>query len=341
MKSPRPCGSKARVPPEPRGKDGAWAIPRFVLGPVLAGWLLVSVLIPAVGDETTAFRVGFSKSTFQDVNENDASAAIRIWSQTIASERQIAMESKPLVLRGADEIRSALTNKLVDCVNMTALDYCEVRDHVLMENLVVAVRAERFTEEYVLLVQREAGIERIADLRGRHLSLVSSQRTSMAKPWLDTLVVPECHSSADAHFGSIKEMPGLTKVVLSVFFGPTDACVVTRAGFETMLELNPTIGRKLKILATSPSLVTTLFAFRADYNSPVRAQVLKEIAELHTRPAGLQILNLFQCDRLEERPFSVLEGTIELWTASRRLGSAEAAGVASHFPAVKIVDGIE
>ena len=79
-----------------------------------------------------------------------------------------------------------------------------------------------------------------------------------------------------------------------------------------MFELNPQIGRRIKVLAASPPVVPVLFCFRADYMSPVRHQIMNELSHWHLSPAGRQILMLFQIDSLAEQPIGCLDSALEL-----------------------------
>ena len=83
--------------------------------------------------------------------------------------------------------------------------------------------------------------------------------------------------------------------------------MVTRRGFETLAELNPQVGKDLRVLATSPEVVATVFCFRADYDSPVMDKLIAGLRELHLSAAGRQVLTVFQSDRLEEVPPSALD----------------------------------
>jgi hypothetical protein len=69
-------------------------------------------------------------------------------------------------------------------------------------------------------------------------------------------------------------------------------------------------------------MVPSGFAFRSDYASPYRAQMLVEIERLADSPVGQQILMLLQTDRIEEQPVSCLAGAFELLATHQRLTSA-------------------
>jgi hypothetical protein len=233
---------------------------RPVLRLTLLGLCLVLPPSRTIGEDLPAFRIGFSAASFADVNQNDASAAVKVWARNLASERHIAADPQPRILKNLDTVRSALTNRLVDAINLTSHEYFHLRDVVALDNFVIPVKAGSFTEEYLLLVHRESDITTPADLKGRTLSLLKSPRTALAHAWLDVLLAEHDLPQIEELFESFTEAPGLTKVVLSVFFRRTDACVVTR-----------------------------------------------------------KILNLFQCDRLEERPISVLDSTVALLANHLRL----------------------
>jgi phosphonate transport system substrate-binding protein len=172
--------------------------------------------------------------------------------------------------------------------------------------------AGKITVQYILLVRQDSKIESLADLRGRTLTFHRNPRLSLAQMWLDMLLAQEGYPSCSAFAGTIKQSSKLSDVVLPVFFHATDACVVTRSGFDTMVELNPQVGRQLKVIATSMELVPFVLAFRADYESSFKDQLLAAFRDLHRTPAGLQILNIFHGDKLEDLPASGMNSALEL-----------------------------
>ena len=273
----------------------------------------------ASGQETSVLHIGFSSATFGEVNENDAIAAVRIWAQDLAQERHIAADPQPKILRGIAEITAALTNGTVDCLDLTTDEYFALKGAVAMEHCVVAVKDGSITEEYVLLVRGDSGIERLGDLRGHKLGLLRSSRASLAPVWSETILAREGLGSTTGFYSQITTASKISQAVLPVFFRQLDACVVTRSGFETMVELNPQVGRQLKVLASSPPVVPVVFCFRAGYDSPIRAKVLAEIAQWHQTPAGRQILTLFQTETLEEQPVSCLDTALQLLAEHQRL----------------------
>jgi phosphonate transport system substrate-binding protein len=279
---------------------------------------LLNVTAAIAGSDTKQFRIGFSARTFTDVNDNDALAAIKVWSTTIAREQGIPMSPSPLVLKGVNEIRLALSNQEVDALALPIDEYWPLRD--LLDNRVFIGNEYdgKITEEYLLLVHKDSGLQRLDDLRGQSLIFMQNSLTSLATIWLDTELIQAGFPQA-AGFCKVTYFPNLSKSLLPVFFRQADACVVTRNGFKTMGELNPQIIQQLKVLATSPELVSSGFTFRRDYDEPVRATIIKELTQMMTSPAGAQVMKLFKSGSLVSRPASCLDSSFELLATYERL----------------------
>jgi phosphonate transport system substrate-binding protein len=95
--------------------------------------------------------------------------------------------------------------------------------------------------------------------------------------------------------------------------------VVSRAEFETMCELNPQIGQQLKIIATSPEVVTSVLCFRADYAPAFKPQLFTALRDLYKTPAGQQVLTIFQSEKIEDQPASCMDSALELLAAHDRI----------------------
>ena len=299
--------------------------PRCPCEPVLL--LVVNFLPYATFAQSDAqpFRIGFSSSMFTDVNENDAKAAVKVWAQTIARERGIETDPDPSIITGLSALTAALKNKQVDMISLLAEEYCVLNADVPLAPLFVAYVNGKVEEEVVLLVRRDSGTERVEDLKGRRLITHSNPRASLAIPWLNSILLEKGLRPTAEFLGLVSQNTKLSSVVLPVFFRQSDACLVTRSGFDTMSELNPQIGTALKVLATSPKVVPILLCFRADYAPAFKDKILAGLRDLHLSPAGQQVLTIFQSEKLEEMPSSGLQSTLDFLAHCEK--QCEAAGM--------------
>ena len=297
--------------------------------------------IQAVEPNAVPFRLAFSRSMFTDVNDNDAKAAIKVWGQTVAKERGIPTDPEPTILEGVPALSRALQNQQVDGVGMTLVEYEVLSREVRFTPIFVSYSAGRVTERYVLLTHQENRITSLADLCGRSLVVYENPRVCLAQPWLDTLLVQQGFKPAAEFVGKITRNNKLSKTVLPVFFHQSDACLVTRSGFETMAELNPQVSKQLKIIATSPEVVPSVFCFRADYGPAFKEALFASVRELHKTPAGQQVLTIFHSDRIEDQPASCLDSAMELLATHRKVcGSAPASSIAFHTPLSAVKEAV-
>ncbi|MFH0725135.1 MAG: PhnD/SsuA/transferrin family substrate-binding protein [Pseudomonadota bacterium] len=308
------------------GSPALWKPPRAglmillflaVCRPVYAG---TPVGKPGAGNDI--FRFVISRNMLSEVKVEDTRAAMKVWIQTVAATRQIPIDPEPGVYDNLEEMIRALRDNAVDGFNVTTEECWRLSKAIKPGRVVVGVNNDQIMEEYVILVRRDKGFKSIDDLRSRSLRMLDNPRMSLAVIWLDSLLLGKGLNPATTFCGPVTSAGKLSQTVLPVFFGQSDACLVTRRGFHTMSELNPQVGNQLDVLAASPGVVPTVFAFRADSISPFRDLIIAEMERLPETPAGQQILTLIMADRIEERPMACLDSAFDLLTTYHGLISA-------------------
>lgn len=272
---------------------------------VALAFLLPGRIPAASAQERTApggpvrFQVVFSSSMFTDVNETDAKASVKAWAETFARERHIQAVPDPQVIEGLPALARALRTMDLGLVSLTTEEYLNLQLGEGRVTLLTAIANGQSSTEYVLLVHRETDIQNLAALKGRKLILQEDPRASLALPWLDTILLEAGLPPTNEHFGQVTRVKKLSGVVLPVFFRQADACLVTRAGLETLSELNPQVGGQMRILATSPGLLPSLACIPAAANgAKVALDLMNEVVHFQDTTPGRQLLNLFQSDRI-------------------------------------------
>ncbi len=243
-------------------------------------------------------RVGYMSSFFSQVAQKDAEAALEIWVEKFLEGKDMNYEATGIVYEDVGAVEKAIRNNEVDIVSLSLLDFLSIRENPLFEPAFMASRDDSIQEELILLVQNDKGINGIHDLKSKTLKVLSGIHGQMATMWLDTLLMneglPECHE----FFNTIVSVEKPSKAILPVFFGQTDACVVTRGSFSTAAELNPQIGRSLNVPTSSPGLVLFIMCFRKDFSARHKDEIRKYADKLHENPAGSQILMLFATKKM-------------------------------------------
>ena len=300
---------------------------RRVIATLLASAALLSVhgaeLAPESGNTNRPFRLAFTASMFTDVNENDAHAAMKVWISTVAQERGIPVDYELRIFQTVQEMVEACRTNQIDGFGLVAPEYARLSQEMEFDRLAIAIHGGAITEEYVLLVHQDSGLEQIEQLRGRSLNVLVNPRMSLGLIWLDTLLLEARQGRAAEFFGKVASFNKTSRVALPVFFRQADACLMTRDSFKVMGELNPQLNQKIRILAASPAMVPSCFAFRKNFVSSYRPQLLAEMSRLGDTPVGQQILMLTQSERIEEHPVSCLDSALKLIATHERLCDAK------------------
>jgi phosphonate transport system substrate-binding protein len=194
---------------------------------------------------------------------------------------------------------------------MTILEFLEVESFA-SQSLVMDDANARGGDEYLLLVHEDSGIKILADLRRKSVNVFDNPKMCLAAMWLETAFLSANLGAPQEFVGRIALQNKLSRAVLPVYFRQSDACVVTRRGFATMCELNPQLGRKLHVLASSPNLITGLMAFHKDFAFERRQKLQAALVGLNKTTAGQQALTLFESGPLVVVDASVLRTTLDL-----------------------------
>jgi ABC-type phosphate/phosphonate transport system substrate-binding protein len=286
----------------------------------LAGTTGAGEPAPARAPEAVPVRIVYTASIFRDLAEPDIRAAIKVYAEALAREMGVAAYSEAQVLQDGGGLAQLFEARKVEFGCTTFPEFLEIGDRLDADPIFAVNQGGAITVEYLVLVRRDSPCRRLADLRGAELRIFDSPRCSVAIPWLELELAREGIGAAAGFFKLIVPAAKLSAVVLPVFFGQAEACLVTRSGFQTMVELNPQVGRDLRVLAESPGVVPIVGFLRGSFDAYFRQDLIDAVTHLDRRTAGRQILNLMQGDGLVIAPAAALDGTRALMKEWSRRG---------------------
>ncbi|MEN8254143.1 MAG: PhnD/SsuA/transferrin family substrate-binding protein [Verrucomicrobiota bacterium] len=255
-------------------------------------------------------HIGFSAEFFEGINQTDAMAAMKVWSESVATSRGITINSHAKVYKDCEELGAALRADKVDLLVVLSHQMIALRDQGLLDPEFVSLRNGNPSENYLLLVHRDGGISNIADLGQKAVVVQSNARASLGERWFKHLMAEQ--GIEESRFPVVTEASKVSKVVLPVFFKKADACLVTRNGYGILCEFNPQLAKQLVVLTESPGFVPTSICFRSNYKSEIHGDLIAGLSELHLEPRGQQVLMLFKVDALQDYDAALMENVEEL-----------------------------
>lgn len=253
------------------------------------------------------YKVSVSSRIFRNLSSQEMSSAFNIWATTALKGKIHDNNVSTSIFDNQESLNKLLKNGESDCYVIPSMDI-DLR-FLSPKNVLLPIKGgDKFTQ-YVVLVKEDCSIENLADLKNKKVVFYEAYDMSLAKAWLE-------HTLKSAETNNVKIWPlGLTTTdkpmegIYKVFFGQSDAVVVSTNAYKTACLLNPQLGKNLKILVRSPNLIPMAFVFDPKLKSK-RQDLLKEsILAMHHTPGGKQVLTIFGCSQVEEHPITVMDET--------------------------------
>ena len=299
----------------------------FITSVLFRWWIMIPVMFafcapgPATSEEIV--HMGFSRSIIGEINENDTMAALKLWGTQLVLGKDNKITVQLAMFNDIWEIENALNQNTLDLINLSAVDFFHLQHLISHEQFIFAVYGGSLTVEYLLIVREKSRFADIKDLNKAVLRFPKDARSALGSVWLDIELAKTGLPPVKQFFGKVEPVNKITEAVLPVFFGKTDACLVTRDGFDTMAELNPQISQRLRIMAASRGYIPGFLGFRKNYQSKVKSIIVDNLQNWHQTPAGYQLLTMFQMDNLVLKSIDVLGPTMELIKEHQHLLGAE------------------
>ena len=204
-------------------------------------------------------QVGFSSKIFSDLELKDALIATKYWLNSVDKAR---WNFNPILFHDLDSIINAVNTGSIIGIVLNTLEYFLIKDKVDLEPFMEGGYYDgKGTEIYLLLVRKDKNITSLKDLKNKKIMMEGGRQSFVGQLWIDTLLLREGLSESKVFFSLVKNAEKPSQAVLSVFFNQTDACIVTKRAFSTMVELNPQLNNELTSLISSQELLPDIICF--------------------------------------------------------------------------------
>jgi phosphonate transport system substrate-binding protein len=240
----------------------------------------------------------FTSSMVAEMNPRDAVAAVQVFGDQIIKRRKLSGSPVIKICDGKEELRNLLKREEADVVALCIDEYLSLESSALLGSGLAGLRNENWAEQYVLLVRTADGIRKLADLNGKRLTTLYGRRMGLALQWLNIQLQENNLPDYSHFFGQIKQSTKTSGAILPVFFKQADACLATQSGFETMVQLNPQIGKQLLPIKISPSVLPSLICLRRNLDAASKESYRQALLDLDVDAGGRQVLTLFSLDKL-------------------------------------------
>jgi len=135
----------------------------------------------------------------------------------------------------------------------------------------------------------------------------------LAKFFLDSEVIKQHKQSYQTVFSKISQQHTNQKIILDVFFRKTDIAVVYESALRVMMEMNPQLKQKIKIITKFPIKARNYGYLYKKYRN--QQKLREESIHFNTSAKGKKILEVFHASAIETcevsylNPFFILNKT--------------------------------
>lgn len=267
--------------------------------PAAAGcWLILSLLgqllSPGFATGLDTLRIGYSIKTILDINVQDAEAATAVQATHLAQRKGLDLEIETHFYEDMEDLLHDLNTGHLHLVNLVGYEHIELAPRADLDAALVPIRRGSVYEQLVFIISARQDTHRaLASFAHERILVSLSNNEDLASLWLTGLSRLQAPSSPSFEL----EIAGrVSDAVLPVLLGDAAACIVFRNSLETMIELNPQIGRDLIIWRSSPRILMSVLSFNRQVEIPSEEALREGILTLRDEPEGRQMLDLFRVE---------------------------------------------
>lgn len=264
-------------------------------------------------------RMGSIFDAMPGVNTEDARMAMEMLMRNIVARQGNRFRIRLDFLMEFDAAAAKIKSERYDLVVLPGLDYLQIRANVALTPRMVLSRVDQPTEALVLVTQRDDTLKTLAKKDSRILILDVGRSGENAKLWLDTVLMEAGLAPSNQFFTEIRRSQKASRSILPVFFGQVAACVVQESALSVMNELNPQVGRKVRVLKRSEDLVTLLLCATSWADRQDVETVVEEGINAFDDPKSRQALTMVQMNRFYPYQPEYMAGTVDLYERYQRI----------------------
>lgn len=276
-------------------------------------------------------RMAFSQQLFREFNPADGLAANKAWLQSLTKKYPAIQSNRTFLIDGLPALEKAAQNQEFDLVMILAVEFLALEQRAPLEPWFTFRRGGADGLELVLVTPAN-GAASLEAMRGKRLAVYSAEHSELAALWIETLLQERQQPRLADFFGDISTDLKPTKVVLPVFFGQRDGCIVTRDAFNVMGEMNPQVARQLTVRNTSPPLLAAVLCAQRKSDPELLRQMHEALTTAHQDTAAKQILTTFRIEKLDPFDPTLFENVRRLVQAHERLHPTAPAGADQRVP---------
>lgn len=267
----------------------------------LLNFILLFILLN-IGDYSQnnpkRYTIGIMKNLFNDVNINDAGAACNVWIKELNKLYKSRYDVDFKIYDNFNEVREALKEGYLAFLALNVSNYMKYKNKFTLTPQFVASFKGDSLFRYQLLVRKEDNYKNLKNLKKTKIGITTKYNNSIPSLWFDVNCAENNIYNKD-YFKEVVASPNESQLILNLFFGKIDACIVPEKMFKLMADLNPQIQNRLTPIISSPYYVLSVMCFTKNFsNKSDREFFIENALNMQKLITGRQVMALMKIDKL-------------------------------------------
>lgn len=273
--------------------------------------LLILFLTIALYSHETTFKsnFGFLLSGTLLSNFKDARVAVKAWLEDVALQNN--SELNVLFYEDVNLLYNDLKKEKLDMIVVDLPFFFKNKENIskYSKNFWSLAFNKQKHLQYYLISQKTDTIKNFSGIKNKTISIKASDGTALT--WFDKNSLIKNRKPFKELIKDIKYEKKESTVLLNVFFRRVDYAIVTKKLWNLMIELNPSISKKLKIVKKSKEMFLPFIGlFRKNSDKKTTKMFFDLSKDLKTLKGSEKVIDLLDFDyifKLNEKNIRVLE----------------------------------
>lgn len=264
-------------------------------------------------------RVGGSVESLHESTRTDAEIMFKMLFNEMLSESREVFSIK--IYDNNDRLMKDYRNGALQAIFVDSVSFFEMESLIHPKLRYTVQYGTSLKQRYLILVRAEKGGRSLQDLRGKKLSTCVGHR--IGQRYLDLELMRLGLPEADDYFREVRILKDVNSAVVDVYFGNTDVALVPEYSYQLALELNPAVGKALKVIGTSEPLIYQTIGIQRDFSLERAKDIEPYVLDDKPSRRMQRLLDIFHIQRFVRLTEDILQETRALNQEYKRRKAAQ------------------
>lgn len=267
----------------------------------------LALLLLSITLYSAELKIGYSSMAMEQYKKQDMMISIQVWIEELI--QGTGYTTSIIYYDDSSKMSDDMNSAKLDLAISYGLEFVKYFDRSKLSDGFSGALKDTEDANLIILASKEKSLASLKNIANPTIAILKGDEISEIyiknKLLKDTTI-----NKQNINFLISKKY---NEALLKLFFKKVDAAVVTKQTFELAKELNPQIGKKLKIIEFSNIPSVNFAFFRADFDEKLKKVFFKIAFNMNKTPRGKQIMTLFHSDVIVKKGVEDLEPIQKLY----------------------------